>query len=193
MNRRNFFRTSAGAGMLLGPVGRAVAAQETVVPEWEKPLFDLHKSFTSPVKIASIELLRAGSSYFVRTRSTDGATGVIETKDIADYVPILLRRVIPAYLGKDARDLETLVDGCEIAEVKEMIHTHAELTGSLLAYRVLSNWDETLPHFVRVIPKDYKRMLQAFQEVETAGLSGDEAVMAAFELNIHDAVRVSGN
>ena len=80
-----------------------------------------------------------------------------------------------------AIDLETLVDGCEIAEVKEMIHTHAELTGSLLAYRVLSNWDETLPHFVRVMPKDYKRMLQAFHEVETAGLSGDEAVMAAFK------------
>jgi len=90
-------------------------------------------------------------------------------------------------------DLEALCDPVEIAEVKAMIHTHAELTGSLLAYRVLGNWDETLPHFVRVMPKDYKRMLQAFHDVESAGLSGDEAVMAAFELNIHDAVRVSGN
>ncbi len=95
--------------------------------------------------------------------------------------------------NKEMVDLEALSDPLEIANVREMIHTHAELTGSLLAYRVLSNWDETLPHFVRVIPKDYKRMLQAFQEVESAGLSGDEAVMAAFELNINDAVRVSGN
>src|SRR5665811_466454 len=118
MNRRKFFRATAGAGLLFGPAGRALAAQETVVPEWEKPVFDLHKSFTSPVKIASIELLRAGSSYFVRTRSTDGATGVIETKDIADYIPILLRRVIPAYLGKDARDLETLVDDVYVANYK---------------------------------------------------------------------------
>lgn len=118
MNRRNFFRASAGAGWLFGSAGRVLAAQERVVPEWEKPVFDLHKSFTSPVKIASIELLRAGSSYFVRTRSTDGATGVIETKDIADYIPILLRRVIPAYLGKDARDLETLVDDVYVANYK---------------------------------------------------------------------------
>ncbi len=69
-----------------------------------------------------------------------------------------------------------------------MIHTHAELTGSLLAYRILSNWDETLPRFLKVIPKDYKRMLQAFRDVEAAGLSGDEAVMAAFE-HKHPAMR----
>jgi glutamate synthase (ferredoxin) len=95
--------------------------------------------------------------------------------------------------NREMVDLEMLSDPAEIAEIRAMIHTHAELTGSLLAYRVLSNWDETLPHFVRVTPKDYKRMMQAFSEVESAGLSGDEAVMAAFELNIHDAVRVSGN
>ncbi len=56
-----------------------------------------------------------------------------------------------------------------------MIRTHAELTGSLLAYRVLANWDDSLPQFVKVMPKDYKRMLQAFKEVEASGLSGDEA------------------
>ena len=59
-----------------------------------------------------------------------------------------------------------------------MIHTHAELTGSLLAYRILANWDETLPRFVKVMPKDYKRMLEAIEEVEATGLSGEEAVMA---------------
>ena len=47
--------------------------------------------------------------------------------------------------------------------MKEMIQTHAELTGSLLAYRILSDWEEMLPRFVKVMPKDYKRMLQAFQ------------------------------
>ncbi len=77
-------------------------------------------------------------------------------------------------------DLEPLEDREEMPEVKAMIHKHAELTGSLLAYRILSNWDETLPRFLKVIPKDYKRMLQAFRDVEAAGLSGEEAVMAAF-------------
>jgi hypothetical protein len=37
---------------------------------------------------------------------------------------------------------------------------------------------------VKVIPKDYKRMLQAIAEAEEAGLWHDEAVMAAFEANI---------
>jgi hypothetical protein len=36
-------------------------------------------------------------------------------------------------------------------------------------------------------------MLQAYQDVSNDGLSGDEAVMAAFKLNINDLVRVSGN
>ncbi len=90
-------------------------------------------------------------------------------------------------------DLEPLEDSAEIAEVKDMVQAHAELTGSLLAYRVLANWEDTLPLFVRVVPKDYRRMLDALRQVETSGLSGDEAVMAAFERNSHDAVRVSGN
>jgi L-alanine-DL-glutamate epimerase-like enolase superfamily enzyme len=47
-------------------------------------------------------LLQSGNRYFVRTRSADGAEGVIETKDIEDYIPILLRRVIPEFGGKVA-------------------------------------------------------------------------------------------
>jgi glutamate synthase (ferredoxin) len=43
------------------------------------------------------------------------------------------------------------------------------------------------------MPKDYKRALQAFKEVEARGLSGEAAVMAAFEMNKNDVARVSGN
>jgi glutamate synthase (ferredoxin) len=43
------------------------------------------------------------------------------------------------------------------------------------------------------MPKDYKRVLQAFAEVAAQGLSGDEAVMAAFEQNKRDVSRVGGN
>ena len=95
--------------------------------------------------------------------------------------------------NREMVDLEPLADPAEVAEVKEMIRTHAELTNSLLAYRILSKWEETLPRFVKVIPRDYKRMLQALKEVEASGLSGDQAVMAAFELNSKDLARVSGN
>ena len=90
-------------------------------------------------------------------------------------------------------DLEVLEEPGEIAEVKAMIQKHAEQTGSLLAHRVLSSWDETLPCFIKVMPKDYKRMVEVLHQVESEGLTGDEAVMAAFERNSRDLVRVSGN
>jgi len=42
------------------------------------------------------------------------------------------------------------------------------------------------------MPKDYKRVLQALDRVTAAGLSGDEAWMAAFEENARDLARVGG-
>src|SRR5215471_968815 len=104
MNRREFLTTSAATALLAQSAPRAAAA------EFERPVFDLHKHFPNPVKIASIELLQSGKQFFVRTRSTDGAEGIVLTKDMEDFVPILHRRVIPHFLGKDARDLESLVD-----------------------------------------------------------------------------------
>ncbi len=78
--------------------------------EYQKPVFNLHSFFKEPVKIASIELLQAHNQYFLRTRSTDGVEGMVQTKDIADYIQLLSHRVIPHFIGKDARDLERLID-----------------------------------------------------------------------------------
>jgi len=89
--------------------------------------------------------------------------------------------------------LQSLYDWDEIASLKAMIQTHAELTGSLLAHRVLASWYEYLPRFIKVLPKDYDRMLQAIRDQENIGLGGEEAVMVAFELNRADVTRVSGN
>ena len=89
--------------------------------------------------------------------------------------------------------LESLADEAEIAEVKAMIERHADYTNSELALRVLIRWEELLPKFVKIMPKDYKRVLEAFNRVHAQGLSGDEAVMAAFESNKSDVSRVGGN
>ncbi|MBS1854684.1 MAG: mandelate racemase/muconate lactonizing enzyme family protein [Acidobacteria bacterium] len=117
MNRRSFLKASAAAPLLAAP-----AAGAPVTPpasdEWVKPVFNLHAKISTPVKIASIELLRSGKQFFLRTRSTDGAEGFILTKDMEDFVPILQHRVIPHYINKDARDLESLVDQVYIANYK---------------------------------------------------------------------------
>jgi L-alanine-DL-glutamate epimerase-like enolase superfamily enzyme len=61
--------------------------------------------------IAAIEILRVDKNYFVRTTSTDGASGIAVTNEHAAYLyPLLQQRIAPCFLGKDARDLETLVD-----------------------------------------------------------------------------------
>jgi glutamate synthase (NADPH) large chain len=81
----------------------------------------------------------------------------------------------------------------ELAAVKKMVERHAQLTGSALARRLLDRWAETAARLVRVMPNDYRRMLDAQAKMRAKGLSPDEAEMAAFEENAHDAARVSGN
>jgi L-alanine-DL-glutamate epimerase-like enolase superfamily enzyme len=113
MNRRTFLSAAAGGafwpgGLAAGGVGADDMSNQIL--EYQKPVFDLHKFFRNPLKIESIELLQAHKEYFLRTRSSDGAEGVIQVKNIEDYIPILANRVRPFFLGKDARDLEHLVD-----------------------------------------------------------------------------------
>jgi glutamate synthase (ferredoxin) len=74
-----------------------------------------------------------------------------------------------------------------------MVQRHARYTHSELGWRVLAMWDALAPKFIKVMPKDYRRMLEAVKRAEAAGLSGDDAVMVAFEDNKNDAARVSGN
>jgi glutamate synthase (ferredoxin) len=89
--------------------------------------------------------------------------------------------------------LEALEDPEEIRELYQMIQRHADYTHSRKAIRVLSQWTELLPKFVKVMPKDYKRVLQALQDALASGLSGDEALTAAFEANARDVARIGGS
>ena len=111
--------------------------------------------------------------------------GVAYVLDVTGDFP---KRVNTAMVG-----LEKLVDPEEIQEVRAMIQRHAEYTGSERAKNILKLWQEMAPKFVKVMPKDYKRALEATERVKAAGLSGDEAVMAAFEQNAHNLARVGGN
>ncbi|HVR70448.1 MAG TPA: glutamate synthase large subunit [Vicinamibacteria bacterium] len=80
----------------------------------------------------------------------------------------------------------------EIDFLKDLVFRHAQLTGSARASRVLVDWDYFLPRFVRVLPSDYNRVLQAQRQMRETGLSPEEAEMAAFELNAGDVARVGG-
>jgi len=107
-NRRQFLASSIGAAAV---GGRIAGAASSASPE-EPSLLKLGEVIKSPVTIASVELLRNSNDYFIRSRSSDGAVGISVTNERIRYLaPILQQLVMPYFKGKDARDLETLVDG----------------------------------------------------------------------------------
>ncbi len=62
--------------------------------------------------------------------------------------------------------------------LRTAVRTHERETGSPVAARLLSRWHEETRHFKKVMPKDYKRVLEAARMAEEKGLDLDEAIMA---------------
>jgi glutamate synthase domain-containing protein 2/glutamate synthase domain-containing protein 1/glutamate synthase domain-containing protein 3 len=89
-------------------------------------------------------------------------------------------------------DIGPLEDLTEQEEVRQMIRHHAEYTHSAVAANLLAHWNESTARFVKVLPRDYKRMQEAIQRVEASGLSGEQALQAAFEENARNVARVGG-
>jgi glutamate synthase (NADPH/NADH) large chain len=94
--------------------------------------------------------------------------------------------------NKEMVQLHRLDEAEETDAVKDLVFRHARLTGSTRAQKVLVDWELMVPRFVRVVPNDYKRVLDAQRKMRETGLSPEEAEMAAFELNSQDAARVGG-
>jgi glutamate synthase (ferredoxin) len=88
--------------------------------------------------------------------------------------------------------LEKLDDADEIELVWKMVQRHQAYTQSALAARLLANWPQVVPKFIKVMPKDYKRVLQSLKRMQESGLSGEQAIMAAFEANARDTARIGG-
>jgi L-alanine-DL-glutamate epimerase-like enolase superfamily enzyme len=115
--RRTFLRSSVGAGV-------AAAAGDGHVPAAQQPRPDsatldrilaepvLRRDLLkAPVKVDKLELLRNGTTFLVRVRSSDGAESVTVPNNarLLDVYPLFLRQIVPFFIGKDARDLESLL------------------------------------------------------------------------------------
>jgi L-alanine-DL-glutamate epimerase-like enolase superfamily enzyme len=120
LNRRHFIELTAGTGILSILQGCHLAPRKphamshrsrVTIEELDKaaeaPVLQLD-GISSPLLIESIELLQKGQEYFVHVRSKDGAEGVSVTNEKAEYLyPILNKLIIPYFIGKDSRDLES--------------------------------------------------------------------------------------
>jgi len=114
-NRRDFIKTTVGGGLLAAMAGCQPTEERSKVSVSQldkaaaQPVLKTDY-FSSPVTIESIELLYNGRYYMVRSRAKDGAVGIAVTNTRAGYLyPILNRLVIPFFIDKDARDLDSLL------------------------------------------------------------------------------------
>jgi glutamate synthase (ferredoxin) len=97
------------------------------------------------------------------------------------------------HVNREMVDISALEEPEEIAAVGAMIERHLGYTKSARARQVLDNWSTMVPKFVRVMPRDYARMLSCIARAHEQGLTGEDAIMVAFEENARDTARVGGN
>jgi glutamate synthase (ferredoxin) len=87
----------------------------------------------------------------------------------------------PSRCNKELVELGKITEALEIAEMRGMIDRHARYTNSERAKNILKLWDDMVPKFVKVLPKDYKRMLECIDRAQKSGLKGDDALLKAFQ------------
>ena len=83
-------------------------------------------------------------------------------------------------LNKDMVSIEKLESKFDIQELKTMIEEHVEATGSERGRKILENFEEYLPKFKKIIPYDYKKMINLSAKLEKKGMSTQQAQMEAF-------------
>jgi glutamate synthase (NADPH/NADH) large chain len=70
-------------------------------------------------------------------------------------------------------------DGDDLEWLRDRVEKHRNETGSAVAESMLANWTEVGSKFVKVMPKDFKRVLEAERKALAEGTDPIDAVMAA--------------
>jgi glutamate synthase (NADPH) large chain len=81
-------------------------------------------------------------------------------------------------LNAEMVDLDAM-DADDINWLNGMIQAHVDATDSTVGQQVLAEWENELKNFVKVMPRDFKRVLQAIADAERTGSDVDTAIMAA--------------
>ena len=116
--RRHFFRnvSAASAGALVvspsSSTGKNPEANYSQLNEVLRQPVLKKELFPEPVIIDSVELMRYKNNFLCRVRSKDGAEGISVSNNfqVESLYPIFTNRLQPFFPGKDARELEKLLD-----------------------------------------------------------------------------------
>ncbi|MUM30783.1 glutamate synthase subunit alpha, partial [Mycobacterium sp. CBMA361] len=85
---------------------------------------------------------------------------------------------LPGNINGEMVDLDAL-DATDELWLHEIITAHVDATESAVGQRILSDWQTQKEQFIKVMPRDYKRVLEAIAGAEAAGEDVGEAIMAA--------------
>jgi glutamate synthase (NADPH/NADH) large chain len=85
---------------------------------------------------------------------------------------------LPTNLNTEMVDIDEF-DDADIEWLRDIIVAHTDATDSVVGQRILADWSGQVGNFVKVMPRDYKAVLQAIAEAEAAGEDVDKAIMAA--------------
>jgi glutamate synthase (NADPH) large chain len=85
---------------------------------------------------------------------------------------------LEANLNSEMVELEPL-DEDDLDWLHGMLQAHVDATDSAVGRRILADWAGEQQRFAKVMPRDYKRVLEAIAEAERTGTDPEEAIMAA--------------
>ena len=83
-------------------------------------------------------------------------------------------------LNKELVSSEVVTDKYDVIQLKELIQKHVAYTNSEKGKKILDNFSEYLPKFKKIMPHDYKKMLNTIVQMEEKGLSSEQAQIEAF-------------
>ena len=113
-----------------------------------------------------------------------GATGKNFAAGMSGGIAYVLDEDATLYkrLNKSMVSLETVTDKYDVLELKSIIAEHVAATGSVKGKEIYDNFSDYLPKFKRIVPFDYKLMMQTIVQMEEKGLSSEQAQIEAFNL-----------
>lgn len=87
-------------------------------------------------------------------------------------------------LNKSLVSFEEVTNKYDVQELKAMIQEHVTYTNSAKGKMILDHFGEFLPKFKKIMPHDYRRMMNTIVQMEEKGLSSEQAQIEAFYANI---------
>ena len=84
-------------------------------------------------------------------------------------------------VNKELVSIEQLTEEYDIKELRNMIEAHVKATGSAKGRKILADFEQYIPEFKKIVPRDYSRMLESIAALEAKGMPKDKAEMEAFK------------